>query len=58
MPENTIVVLYGGGGYRSGAIDWFKKAVKARLYQLDRAKEILIFDLNEFIKWANNDFEL
>ncbi|MDX2061708.1 MAG: PD-(D/E)XK nuclease superfamily protein [Bacteroidia bacterium] len=56
MPEKTIVILYGGGGYRHGAIEWLKKAVVERLYQVDCPKTILVFNIDEFIKWANNNF--
>lgn len=55
IPERDIIVVYGGGGMKKGAIEWLKKAAKEKKYQaeLQEMKNIQILSLEEFIMWAN-----
>ena len=58
MPENSIMILIDGGGWKAGAIKWLKKAVKEKKYtsEENNDKEILVFSLTEFFTWANKTF--
>jgi hypothetical protein len=55
MPEKNIIIIAGGGGMKKGAIPWLKRAVLERHYFPDdvEKKNINIFSLDEFIRWAN-----
>lgn len=56
-PEDEIIILYGGGGYKPGAIEWLKNAVSNRLYQpIGSSKNISVFSTDEFIAWSNRRF--
>jgi len=57
MPEKDIVIVVDGGGYKQGALDWIKNAIKDNKYQNeDTQKNIKIMSLIDFIKWANSNF--
>lgn len=58
MPENTIIILIDGKGWKEGAIKWLKNAVNQMKYTTDknRNKNIMVFNLTEFFTWANNTF--
>lgn len=58
MPENHIVVIIDGTGWKSGAIPWLKAAVAERKYTStnNRRKRIEILTLSEFMTWANSTF--
>ena len=58
MPENDIIVLIDGNGWKKGAINWLKEAVDQRKYTNSKMKNknIKVFSLTEFITWANNNF--
>lgn len=54
MPEETIIIVYGGGGWRPGAIPWLKKAVREKKYQSPGStKEIMVMSIDDLITWAN-----
>ncbi len=56
MPEDHIIVVIGGGGFREGAVRWFQNAVATGLYLKPGAPEKKISvmrGLDEFITWAN-----
>ena len=57
MPENHIIILVDGGGYKQGAINWLNTAVNSRRYQSqNNGKTIQVMNLVEFIRWANINF--
>lgn len=58
MPEESIMILIDGDGWKSGAIHWLKEAVRLRKYttQINNQKKIYIFNLKEFFTWANDKF--
>ncbi len=57
MKEKDIILVIDGDGYKDGAIKWLKDAVKSRVYQkYDCEKNIRVFNLKEFIIWANTQF--
>jgi hypothetical protein len=56
MPEATIFIVVDGGGAKSGASIWLRKACASRLFLDGRdeaAKKIHVFTLMEFLVWAN-----
>ncbi len=58
MPENTVMILIDGKGWKHGAIEWLKKSVKQNKYSTEENKneEIIIYNLVEFYTWANATF--
>jgi len=58
MPENNIVVVLDGNGWKQGAREWLKEAVCKKKYSKSDSseKDIKVFNLAEFITWANNTF--
>lgn len=58
MPENSIMILIDGAGWKVGAIKWLKNAVKQKKYtnETNENKEIIVFNLTEFFTWANKTF--
>ena len=58
MPENSIMILIDGSGWKAGAIKWLKDAVKQKKYTTEenKNKEILVFSLTDFFTWANRTF--
>jgi ATP:corrinoid adenosyltransferase len=58
MPELSVMILIDGAGWKAGAIQWLKDAVKQKRYTNEQniTKEILIFNLTEFFTWANETF--
>ncbi len=58
MPENSIMILIDGAGWKAGAIKWLKDAVKQKKYTTEQTKQknIMIFTLTEFFTWANQTF--
>lgn len=52
MPENEIILLIDGRGYKPGALAWLKQAVRENRY-CRCPKNIHVMDLAEFIAWAN-----
>lgn len=58
MPEDKIMILIDGRGWKEGAIEWLKDSVKNKKYvQGFSHKEILVFSLTEFFTWANKTFK-
>jgi hypothetical protein len=58
MPEDKVIILIDGDGFREGAISWLRNAVSNRLYIPDDKpdKEIMVMNATEFMTWANNTF--
>jgi hypothetical protein len=56
MPENDIIIIVDGGGYKDGALKWLKESSEIGKYQDTNVKNIQIMSLVEFITWANKKF--
>ncbi len=58
MPENHIIIIIDGDGWKKGSIPWLKNAVNQKKYTTPdkREKVIKVMDLKEFITWANSTF--
>jgi hypothetical protein len=56
MPEESVMILIDGGGWKAGAIQWLKDAVEKRKYAGDTNKKIYVVNLMEFFTWANKTF--
>lgn len=58
MPEDHIIIIIDGKGWKKGAIEWLKSAVINKKYSTlnTYTKNIQVFNLMEFITWANNTF--
>lgn len=39
MPENSIMILIDGAGWKAGAIQWLKDAVKQKKYTTEETKK-------------------
>jgi len=59
MPENNIIIIIDGDGFKTGAKTWLRNAVKEKLYtnSKNNETEVQIFSLAEFFTWANNLFQ-
>jgi hypothetical protein len=54
MPEQEIIIVIDGNGWKQGAIKWLKDAVTEKKYVGKKDKTIIhVFRLNEFLTWAN-----
>ncbi len=58
MPEKDIMILIDGDGFKSGAKEWLRNAVKEKLYTTEENNDtnVMVFSLAEFFTWANNTF--
>lgn len=58
MPERNIIIIVDGQGAKPGAVNWLRQAAAKKLYMTDANKEknISVFNLTEFVIWANNTF--
>ena len=58
MPEDNVIILIDGNGFRAGAIAWLRNAVKNRLYipEEKKQKNVMVMNATEFMTWANNTF--
>ncbi len=59
VPENNVIILIDGPGFRDGAISWLKNIAEERKYiPVDKQdKNILIMNMAEFLTWCNNKFK-
>jgi hypothetical protein len=59
MPENHIIIIIDGQGWKEGAISWLRNAVSQKKYTNERNRDKLIevMDLKDFITWANRTFK-
>lgn len=55
MPENHIVIIIDGKGFKKGSVEWLRKVVEHKKYTnpINKNKIIEVFSLTEFITWAN-----
>ncbi len=56
MPEDDIIIIVDGGGYKKGALDWLKDAAREKRYMAKAEKTIRVMSLAEFLTWANTTF--
>ncbi len=58
MPEKDIMILIDGDGFKKGAKEWLRNAVKEKLYTTAENNDtnVKVFSLSEFFTWANNTF--
>ena len=58
MPENHILVIIDGDGWKEGAIAWLKDAAKQKKYtnKSSAQKKLEVMNLMEFMTWANKLF--
>ncbi len=58
IPEDDVIILIDGDGFRAGAIEWLRNAVRNRLYipEEKSQKNIRVMNATEFMTWANNTF--
>ncbi len=58
MPENDIIILIDGKGWKPGAIEWLRDAVSQGKYLKEGSikKNIRVFGITDFITWANRLF--
>jgi hypothetical protein len=59
MPEDWIIIIIDGNGWKQGSIDWIKGAVREKKYTsaANYDKRIDVMDLKDFITWANHMFK-
>ena len=57
MPQNHVIILIDGKGFRDGAIVWLRKAATERRYlPADSQKLVQVMSVAEFLTWANSTF--
>jgi hypothetical protein len=58
MPEKDIMILIDGDGFKQGAKEWLRAAVRDKKYSTSENddKNIMVFSLSQFFTWANNTF--
>lgn len=59
IPEDDVIILIDGKGFRDGAINWLKDAAEKRKYiPKDKPhKDVKIMDATEFLTWCNETFK-
>jgi len=59
MPEQHIVVVIDGSGWKQGAIPWLKQAAANKKYTTptNANKKVEVLTLAEFMTWANATFK-
>ena len=58
VPEDEVIILIDGDGFRDGAKEWLRKAAKERRYtpEDNENKYVHVFNSTEFMTWVNNIF--
>lgn len=58
MPENNIIIIIDGDGWKQESKEWLKRAVLERKYtsEENNSKNIKVINLQEFLTWANQVF--
>lgn len=58
IPEDNVIILIDGDGFRDGAIKWLKDAAEQRKFipQDKPNKVVKIMNSTEFLTWCNNTF--
>lgn len=59
MPEDWIIIIIDGTGWKLGAIEWLKTAIKEKRYtnETNRHKTIKVMSLADFLTWSNQTFK-
>lgn len=59
MPEDEVIILIDGPGFREGAVQWLKDAASSRKYvPNDRPRKMVrVFNATEFLTWCNSTFK-
>ena len=59
VPENNVIILIDGDGFREGAISWLKNITEERKYTPEdkQEKNISIMNSTAFLTWCNNTFK-
>lgn len=58
MPETEIIIIIDGGGYKQGAVNWLKDAVKQKKYMTNKSNKVIhVMSISDFITWANTTFK-
>lgn len=52
FPEQNIIILLDGGGYKKGAKIWLENSIKNNLMNVEN-KNIKLFNQSDFTKWMN-----
>ena len=56
-PENEVIFVVDGGGYKPGAIDWLKTQIDNNwLDYKQKGKDIKLMSIVEFVNWFNHEF--
>lgn len=53
-PENEVIFVVDGGGYREGARKWLDESIDKNL--LNSEKNIKLMDIMQFVAWFNHEF--
>lgn len=58
VPEDDVIVLIDGAGFRKGSIDWLRQSAADRVYiPPEKAnKRIRVMNSTEFLTWCNETF--
>lgn len=58
MPENNIIIIIDGDGWKLGSKEWLKRVVLERKYtsKENNKKDIMVMNLQEFLTWSNKIF--
>lgn len=57
-PEKEIAIIIDGDGWKKGAIEWLRNAIAEKMYSThDSDKIVRVFNLKEFVTWANKEFK-
>ena len=59
IPEDEVIILIDGKGFRDGAINWLKEASRKRKYipGENQNKNVRIMSSTEFLTWCNETFK-
>ena len=56
-PENEIIFVVDGGGYKPGAREWLKEHIDNNwLDYKSRGRDIKLMNIAEFVNWFNHEF--
>ena len=56
-PENEIVFVVDGGGYKPGARQWLEDKIKENwLDYKSKGKDISLMSISQFVNWFNHEF--
>ncbi len=57
-PEDDVIILIDGPGFRPGSVEWLRRIVTERKYITEEQanKNIKVMNMGEFVAWANGAF--